>query len=62
MSKSEFKRLEIMNPTTVQKIRDQIAEDIEKIALANPAQGDLDDFWVAGMLYAAKIAKSNTDE
>lgn len=57
MSNSEFEILEIMSPNIVIKVREQIAKDIEKAATAGPAQNDLEDYWVAGMLYAAKLAR-----
>ena len=57
MSTSDFQRFEIMNPSIVSRVREQIAIDIQEAAHAGPPNSELEEYWVAGMMYAVKIAK-----
>ena len=42
MSKSEFRRLEIMNPNLVYTIREQIAKEIEAIVIEDSVTNAID--------------------
>lgn len=38
-------------------MREEIAQEIEKAAKAGPTTNELEEYWVAGMEYAAKLVR-----